>query len=324
MKQITNISTNVLKVHPKNQEFFDDIEGNQYEKFKNSIQVDGVITPLIISHDMTIISGHQRYKACIELGMKLVPVIIDEDLIDENDKLRKLLAANFGRLKNDEVKQRKVAVKYVELCGIKRGGNHKSNNSLLTLDEIANQLGTSQTTLKEMLAIERKLIPEIKILVDKMLITKTTASKIWVKLSLTEQSQLFEKLGEDNIAEMTQKQTQQYIENNGNTAIPSKNKRRKLIPQTTIKHLINRTNGQCEICNWGGIGLEGILIPHHIQRYADTEDNSIDNLILICPNCHNTIHTLENCKDDKIVHIIKDNIDTKIINKIDFYVDKLK
>jgi len=44
MEQITKLSISILKVHPQNQEFFDDIEGDRYEKFKNSIQEDGLIT----------------------------------------------------------------------------------------------------------------------------------------------------------------------------------------------------------------------------------------------------------------------------------------
>ena len=85
---------------------------------------------------------------------------------------------------------RKVAVEYVELCGNKNGGDRKSesSNRTLTLDEIAKQLGTSRSTLTELLEIERKLTPEIKQLLDDGIISKTSASKIWVKLSEQEQS----------------------------------------------------------------------------------------------------------------------------------------
>ena len=79
---------------------------------------------------MTIISGHQRYKVAKDLGMKRVPIRIREDLIDEDKKLKVLLAANFGRTKNDETKQRKVAVEYVRLCGYKNGGDRKSEGQL--------------------------------------------------------------------------------------------------------------------------------------------------------------------------------------------------
>ena len=116
--QVQNIAVDVLKVHPRNQEFFDDISGQDYENFKKSIHEEGIISEIIVAPDMTIISGHQRYKAAKDLGMKMVPIRIREDLIDEDKKLKVLLAANFGRTKNDEAKQRKVAVEYVKLCGL--------------------------------------------------------------------------------------------------------------------------------------------------------------------------------------------------------------
>ncbi|WP_346848223.1 ParB N-terminal domain-containing protein [Clostridium sp. UBA3061] len=68
-----------------------DIEGEQYEKFKKSIEEDGILTPLIVSPDMTIISGHQRYQASKDLGIQLIPVIIKEDLIEEDEKLKNFL-----------------------------------------------------------------------------------------------------------------------------------------------------------------------------------------------------------------------------------------
>lgn len=83
MQQITKVSISILKVHPRNQEFFDDITGDTYEQFKTSIKEDGIITPLIVAPDMTIVSGHQRYKAAIDLNIRQVPVIIREDLDDD-------------------------------------------------------------------------------------------------------------------------------------------------------------------------------------------------------------------------------------------------
>jgi len=99
-----------------------------------------------------------------------------------------------------------------------------------------------------------------------------------------------------------------------------KNKSRIPIPSLTIKHLINRTNGKCEICDWGGLGLEGVLLPHHINKYSITQNNNVDEIIMICPNCHGIIHTLENCKDDGMVNKITDNINIEIKDKILKYV----
>ena len=47
-KEVLNVSIGVLKIHPRNNEFFDDIEGEEYEQFKKSIAEDGIIWLLIL------------------------------------------------------------------------------------------------------------------------------------------------------------------------------------------------------------------------------------------------------------------------------------
>ena len=217
-KEITNVSIDVLKVHPRNTEFFDDISGKEYEEFKHSIQEEGIISEIIVSPDMTIISGHQRYKAAKELGIKIVPIRIREDLIDEDKKLKVLLAANFGRSKNDESKQRKVAVEYVKLCGFKNGeigknhvqDSHNGKAEKLTLDEIAKQLGTSKTNLTRALSIERNLTEPMKQLLDDGVISKTVASDLITSLSEEEQLELLSSL--DTTKKISQRQVKQYID----------------------------------------------------------------------------------------------------------------
>lgn len=211
-KEITNVSISVLKVHPRNTEFFDDISGKEYEEFKHSILEDGIISEIIVAPDMTIISGHQRYKAAKEIGIKMIPIRIREDLIDENKKLKVLLAANFQRPKNSESKQRKVADEYVKLCGYSQGGDRKSNghNDRLNYDEIASQLGISEKNLRRILRIERNLTDSMKELLDTGVITKTLASDTIASLSEKEQEELVLKL--DVTQKYTQKQMQKYID----------------------------------------------------------------------------------------------------------------
>lgn len=213
-KEITNVSIDVLKVHPRNTEFFDDISGKQYEEFKNSIKEEGIISEIIVAPDMTIISGHQRYKAAKELGIKMIPIRIREDLIDDDKKLKVLLAANFGRSKNDDKKQRKVAVEYVKLCGYKHGGDRNSKDQVgllnLSLDEIAKQLGTSKTNLKRALSIERNLTEPMKKLLDDGVISKTVASDLITSLSDEEQEDLIKTM--DITKKITKGQVQQYID----------------------------------------------------------------------------------------------------------------
>lgn len=114
---------------------------------------------------MTIISGHQRVRAAKELGMTLVPIKIDDDLQDENSKLRALISNNFGRRKNDPAKDRKALETYVSLRGYKQGGTgsnqymqtcQNGTSAKSTLDEIAKELNMSKRNLQRALRIERK------------------------------------------------------------------------------------------------------------------------------------------------------------------------
>jgi hypothetical protein len=115
-------------------------------------------------------------------------------------------------MKNNPTKQRKVAIQYVELCNPKQGRQKNSDYRRISMKDIADQLGTNESSLYELLEIERKLTPEIKELLDEGIITKTSASKIWVKLSGKEQLELLEELGKDKIIKLTITETQKYID----------------------------------------------------------------------------------------------------------------
>lgn len=59
------------------------------------------------------------------------------------------------------------------------------------------------------------------------------------------------------------------------------------IPKTIREYLYERQNYKCELCNFEGYNLKTgntILQIHHID--GDSNNNSLDNLQVICPNCH--------------------------------------
>ena len=94
--------------------------------------------------------------------------------------------ARYNReLNSDEAKQRKVAVEYVRLCGYKNGemGNGRKKEcqlgapTLLSLDQIASQLGTSKRNLQRALSIERNLTESMKQLLDDGVISKTVQQR---------------------------------------------------------------------------------------------------------------------------------------------------
>lgn len=97
--------------------------------------------------------------------------------------------ARYNRVmkSDDDTKQRKVAVEYVKLCGYKNGemGNGRKKEcqlgapTLLSLDQIAEQLGTSKRNLQRALTIERNLTESMKQLLDDGVISKTVQQRKW-------------------------------------------------------------------------------------------------------------------------------------------------
>lgn len=191
---ISRINPSVLKVHPRNAEFFDDIDGAEFDRLVESIKDHGVLTPLRVTRDMTIISGHQRLRAAIKAGCSDVPVIIDDD-DDENDVLMKLIETNFGRMKNDPIKQAKWIEEYKSLKGIQRGGDRSKGNNF-TLQDIADKLGVDVRTIKNISSLA-KLDPALQALISDGKINATTGFKILSKLSPEEQIKLLDKLPDD-------------------------------------------------------------------------------------------------------------------------------
>lgn len=55
----------------------------------------------------------------------------------------------------------------------------------------------------------------------------------------------------------------------------------------TISKILYRSNKGCAICGWN----KAICDVHHIIPRKNGGDNSNDNLIVLCPNCHREIHS---------------------------------
>lgn len=214
-KEVLQLSTNALKIHPRNSEFFDDVSGEDYERFKSSIENEGILTPLVVAPDMTLISGHQRLHAAKDLKLATVPVIINENLIDDNMKLRALIAANFGRLiYTNSPKWTKATAEYVKLVGYGKDGRPKKHslrgNVSKSLDEISKELGISKTKLSRAIAIENKLSEPLKEFFYSGEIGINVAADILSSLSKEEQAAILEKL--DAGQKYSTKQIQSYID----------------------------------------------------------------------------------------------------------------
>ena len=218
------ININELKPHPRNNEFFDDMSGEKWKEFIESIKTRGVIEPIVITPDKEIVSGHQRVRACKELGIKTVMCDV-HTYNSEDEILQDLLETNIRQRGDVGGSAKKVGLRIKELeriYGIKQGGSgfygnkHTENNietpnnseTLKTQEQLAKEMGISVDTLNNYKKLT-EMIPELEELVDTGIAKPTTALAIMRNLSEDEQLEMISSL--DTTKKITQKQVQQYI-----------------------------------------------------------------------------------------------------------------
>ncbi|MGF7396200.1 ParB N-terminal domain-containing protein [Thermoanaerobacterium thermosaccharolyticum] len=177
------IKVEFLKIHPRNKEFFDDMEGDKWKDFVESIKTSGIIQPLIVTDDYVVISGHQRLKAAKELGLTEVPCevheYLDKDGITAEDwKLKDLLESNLmqrGVGNINPMKSARCIGELKRIYDIKRGRPNNNNNGTKKQDtvsalpktekELANNLGISERHLRRLDQLN-DLIPPFQKLIE--------------------------------------------------------------------------------------------------------------------------------------------------------------
>jgi hypothetical protein len=85
--KIVNIPIEKLKMYENNPR----INEESIKYVANSIKEFGFKVPLVIDKDYNIITGHTRYRASIELGLKELPCIVADDLNEEQVKLFRIV-----------------------------------------------------------------------------------------------------------------------------------------------------------------------------------------------------------------------------------------
>ena len=224
-----------LKPHPRNKEFFDDIYGDRWDDFKDSIKRRGVVEAIVITQDNIIVSGHQRVRACKELGLLNIPCTIrvykdyDEELkrTKEDMILEDLISTNIMQRGIGNVNPMKMARCIQELERIKgirqgsaggNGSNQYSKKELegdnlaqATQSDLANELKISQKQLQDYKKLTA-LIPELQQMIENGSMKATVGYKIWAKMSEEEQEKFFNEIGKEKLKTMTQKATKEYIE----------------------------------------------------------------------------------------------------------------
>ena len=211
-----------LKPHPRNKEFFDDIVGEQWEDFKNSVRQSNIIEPIVITTDLLIVSGHMRVKSCIELGIEEIPARIkhysrDEirDLEVEDIVLEELIIAN---IKNRAVPSNNAikfgrCLKFLELINLDKqeklpSGQFASTGK--TQQDLANEIGISVDTWRRYKKLTI-LIPELQDMVMNDEVPQEVARKLFSSLSEQDQKKVLDIYTPEKLSEVKSSQIKEVI-----------------------------------------------------------------------------------------------------------------
>lgn len=232
------IGTNQLIAHKQNKYFFDDIEGEPWMAFIDSIKTSGIVEPIIATQDLIIVSGHQRVRAAIELGIKKVAVEI-RHFDSEDEILKQLIETNIrqrGIGNTNAVKLGRCLKELDRIYGFQKGNNQHTDslvqNAPSSQKELADGMGISIDAYKRYESLTN-LIPEIADMVDNG-ITMTSAVAIARKLSPEQQAQLAEQIS--NKDKVSGFEVQEYIDQI-KEAHEENQKLRQILSETNVQNI---------------------------------------------------------------------------------------
>jgi len=181
---IDYISPEDIFPHPENANLFDKIDNEtlgRWEPFIDDIKQNGIHDPIIVRiSDMTILTGHRRHKAAIELGLNKVPVRYLTGDLSNDDSIKFMVRDNAQRRHWSNTKWLKIYRKIYPnfdslLLKENRGGSHGNqytdgkvpvstlpNENKLTAKDVAIDTGQKIQTVKNQFVRIRKNLKEEK------------------------------------------------------------------------------------------------------------------------------------------------------------------
>lgn len=204
-----------LKPHPQNTYFFNDMVGESWEKFLQSIKERGIKEPIIITQDNMIVSGHQRIRAAKELGIQSVDAI-QNNYSSDDEILLDLIELNIrqrGIMADSETKAGRRFKELKRIYGIRHGNNQHDRNAQLerssrSPEQLAEENGISRQTMNRTIQVA-DADPILQQLNIDGKISGDTVRYIMSKLSEEERNDFY--INNEDVAKIRKRDVEEYI-----------------------------------------------------------------------------------------------------------------
>ncbi|MBF7084083.1 ParB N-terminal domain-containing protein, partial [Desulfallas sp. Bu1-1] len=170
---------------------------NLWNELVRDIRENGVINPLIITPDYTVLAGHLRLEAAQQAGLTHVPVVIRDVDPDSDEAVELLIKDNLLRRQLNDMQVARLIKVLKEKYGVRRGNNQYLGDATAILAEAT---GLPKRTLRRYDKLN-DLIPELQILVESGRFGTTAAEQV-AFLSPEVQTEIYKRLKEE-ITNMT-------------------------------------------------------------------------------------------------------------------------
>ena len=84
--EIQTVPISAVKANASNPRLIKDIKFKKLMQSISDLPSMLALRPIVVNKDMTVLGGNMRYAACVELGYTDVPIIIADDLTDEEQQ----------------------------------------------------------------------------------------------------------------------------------------------------------------------------------------------------------------------------------------------
>lgn len=122
-----------LRPHPANM-VLPELDSETYEALKADIAAHGIQVAVMITPAFTIIAGHHRVRAAVELGLGSVPVAVHD--VGDTEAERLLIADNLLRRQiTDPMAKARLIARLKELHGVHQGINQYLGGASATMAE---------------------------------------------------------------------------------------------------------------------------------------------------------------------------------------------
>lgn len=206
-------SPSELHPHPRNNEFFDDIRMPFWNEFVEDIREHGILNPITVDLDGTIICGTQRWRAACELDLKVVPVYVRE-FANEDERLERLINDNLKQRfcpQDNDVKLAKCVVELKRIVGVRMGRPVKdSANNTRFYDDLSEKLNKSKRSIYRLESL-MKLTPELQTAIENRILNVTAGTQFFSQLSEKAQEDLLKQIGVELLGAFTKNELAELI-----------------------------------------------------------------------------------------------------------------